>query len=228
MQATLVTKQDQTPDSKSLMFSLDQELNFKAGQFIMILIPHEDKKVRRAYSISSSPSNNKEIELTIKAVEKGLVSNKLLNAKEGETFEILGPFGVFAFDESIKEDIVLIGAGSGISPLMSILRFILDKNLPNKVTLVYSSKTKQDIIFYEEFKEIKDKICCMHTLTRNEDKDWDGLQGRLNQDSLTDCIDSTKNKIFYLCGPPPFVNEVVKILKDKLKVSEEKIKTERF
>lgn len=232
MKAVVVKNEPNADNVKVLRIKPEMEFNFKPGQFIMV--NYETVKdnslvnVKRAYSISSSPLNKDYIELVFDKKPHGLVSNYLYSLKENDVIEITMPNGFFTFEDSIKEDIVLIGAGTGIAPFLSIINYIKDKELKNKITLIYSCKTKRDIILYEELKKIKDgsKNFEYH-ITLTQDNDWNGLKGRINKGMLNSLIKDIDNKKFYLCGPPLMVIDISNVLQF-LGVKKEKIKIEGY
>ncbi len=232
MKAIVIKNEPNADNVKVLKIKPELELDFKPGQFIMVnyetIKDNSLVNVKRAYSISSSPLNKNYIELIFDKKPYGLVSNYLYNLKENDVIEITTPNGFFIFDDHIKEDLVLIGAGTGIAPFLSIARYIKDKKLKNKIALIYSCKTNQDIILYEELKKIKHESKDFeYYITLTQDNDWDGLKGRINQEMLNSLIKDLNNKIFYLCGPPLMVLDISKVLQS-LGVNKEKIKIECY
>ncbi len=195
-----------------------------------VLVNGEKKFIKRAYSISSSPLKKGFIDLTVKTYETGLVSKKLFFMKEDEVMEMTGPYGHFVFDETLHKHIALIGAGSGITPLTCIMRYIQDKNLDNiEVDLIYSSKTPADIIFREEFLRNKNRNIKIHlTITRpDENNTWNKLTGRIDEKMIRHCIKDIHSPYYYIAGPTPMVEDTYKLLKS-LNIQEDKIKLERF
>lgn len=224
---------EETPDTRTIRFEVDPSFSFKPGQFVMVnadvIVNGEKKFIKRAYSISSSPFKKGYIDLTVKTYETGLVSKRLYFMKKDETMEITGPFGHFIFDENTHKHIALIGAGSGITPLMCMMRYIQDKNLNNiEVDIIYSSKTPDDIIFREEFlRNSKRNIKINLTITRPAEKDTWKLTGRIDEEMIKHCIKDINSPYYYVAGPTQMVEDTEKLLKS-LGVKEEKIKLERF
>lgn len=234
-----ITKvKQETSDTKTFRFeSVSQErMLFKPGQFVMVhdievVKDGQKKKVNRAYSIASSPTK-KYIELVIKAEHPGLTSPKWINeVKEGENYEVKGPFGKFCYSEDMKGDVVLIGAGSGIAPLRSIAYYIAEKKLLITAHLIYSNKTKEDIIMEDEFlalEEEADNFEVEFTLTREPDKStWQGHRGRIDYEFLEDCLGFIEDKWYFLCGPKDFVTAMEDLLKEH-NVPSERIKKEIY
>jgi ferredoxin-NADP reductase len=150
MNLLLAQTEQQTHDTKTLRFQVPKERRFRAkpGQFLTFQWIIDGQRVPRSYTISSSPINGTYVEITPKRMENGCVSVFLNDrAKPGLRVETNGPYGQFYFDETLHKSIVLIAAGSGITPMISILRYIDDLKLATKVTLLYCVRTAADIIF---------------------------------------------------------------------------------
>lgn len=213
----------ETPIVKTFKLGLDKEIEFNAGQFVML--SKEGVKITRPYSIASSPNNKDFIEVTLDRKEEGYFSKILHDEiKLGDELKMKGPYGVFYYKEYMGKNLLLIGAGTGIAPLRSIINYIIDNNLDINATLLYSVKTPDDIIFKKELMKLKNKINCIFTVTRHDKSDWTGLKGRINEDILKDKIN---NELFYICGPPTMVIDMEFMLK-KLGVKNDKIRTERW
>ena len=142
--------------------------------------------------------------------------------------EISAPNGFFTFEDYNKEDIILIGAGTGIVPLIGISRYITEKRLSNRIILIYSCKTKNDIIYDEEIKKIKhhNKNFDYH-ITLTQDSQWNGFNGRINHEMLESILKNFEDKLFFICGPPKMVLDISKMLQS-LGVEKEKIKIEGY
>jgi ring-1,2-phenylacetyl-CoA epoxidase subunit PaaE len=134
-----------------------QPILYKPGQFLTLIIPFEGKKVRRSYSLSSTPYNSSRLSVTVKRVAGGLVSNYLVDTLQiGQEIEVMEPIGNFCLtcDSNQTRHIVLLGAGSGITPLMSILKSVLHEEQQSKVTLVYGNRDEDTVIFKEELESL--------------------------------------------------------------------------
>jgi ferredoxin-NADP reductase/mono/diheme cytochrome c family protein len=225
----LVRIERQTHDYVTLRFRLPDGATFKArpGQFMTFSWLLAGEKVTRCYTISSSPTQNGYLEITPKRAKDGFVSAFLNDhAAIGLTVDATGPAGQFCFNEKIDKRVVLLAAGSGITPMMSILRFLDDRT---PVTLVYTVRTQRDIIFAAEIERLKRSLpdfSCSIVLTRPE-AGWNGLTGRLRCDVLTDLVTKQKEAAFFLCGPEPFMNDTATAL-EELGVDRKQIKQERF
>jgi glycine betaine catabolism B len=228
----LVRIERQTHDCVTLRFRLPDGATFKArpGQFMTFFWLLAGEKVTRCYTISSSPTQSGYLEITPKRAKDGFISAFLNDhAAIGLTVEATGPAGQFCFDAKTDRRVVLLAAGSGITPMMSILRFLDDRGLDIPVTLVYTVRTQRDIIFAAEIERLKRSLpdfSCFIVLTRPE-AGWNGLTGRLRGDVLADLVTKQKEAAFFLCGPEPFMNDTASAL-EKLGVDRKQIKQERF
>jgi ferredoxin-NADP reductase len=220
---------EETCETKSFFFDLSTEsFTFIPGQFVNLTaeIPQRPR-VRRAYSIASSPLDE-DFQLTVKRIEGGVLSTFLCeNASVGEFFDIKGPYGIFTLDEH-AEQVVFIAAGSGIVPFRSMWRYISQKPLNTKVTLLYASRSLGYIIYREELMSLqRPRFTVVHTLTRNDDPTWTGYSRRIDPEMLLEVVREFRDKLFYVCGPPAMCNCVVLYLKD-FGVDRTKIKTEKY
>lgn len=233
-----------TDDSYAVRFKLNNfDFNYLPGQFVMLkfdpLVENSEFKVlngapktqSRAYSMSSSPLNKEFLEITSKRTQDGFISDYMARIlKPGHIVKISGPYGKFVLDENNSDDIFLIGAGSGISPLMSMLRYIIEMKFNKNVIMLFSNKRFSDIIWYDELIEIQEKnsnFKCYFTLTQKNHDKWNGFEGRINGDMISKCCVDLKRQVFYICGPPLMVDNCVKDLKE-LGVEESKIKVEKY
>jgi len=230
LQLARITRQ--TPDAKTLRFTLaeNRQLASKPGQFLTFSFLFDGKKVIRSYSICSSPAATRYIEITPKRIEKGCASVFLNDqAGVGMTVEASGPFGQFYFDEVRHKRIVLIAGGSGITPMMAMLRYIDDFCLPTPVTLLYSVRTRGDIIFGSDLEGLRTRLNNFqyHVLLSQPSAEWSGPQGRLNREFVESTIKEPAENYFFICGPGPFMDAARRILAD-LNVAPERIIQESF
>ena len=215
---------NETPDVKIFILELEKNIPFKAGQFVMLKIDKERfKKLipSRAYSIANSPNEKHEIKVIAKIIPDSAFSQFLDKLNEHDELEVLGPYGRFFLKENDAKSITLIGAGTGIAPLIGIMDFALENNI--KVDLFYCDKTEKDLIHKKEIEELLNskKIKGKIIVTREKSS----YSGRINSDFLKSNIGSSDK--YFICGPPKFVNEVTKNLENQ-GISEEDIKTERY
>src|SRR3984957_1248575 len=213
----LVETERRTHDTRTLRFQIPSEKRFcaKPGQFLTFQWMVDGQRVPRSYTISSSPIHENYVEITPKRTENGCVSVYLNEqAKPGLVVEASGPYGQFYFDETLHKSIVLIAAGSGITPMISMLSYIDDLKLANLVTLLYCVRTRADIIFQDElvrlgrsFPHSTYEVC----LSR-PDPNWKGHSGRLTEEIVSQHITDLDSPTFFLCGPKGFMDSAHKIL----------------
>ncbi len=222
----------ETPSTKTLVFDIRHvDFDFYPGQYVMLNVPLEGQILKRAYSIASPPTQKETLELTIKKVPNGRASVYLTErVKEGEEFLIKGPYGKFVWLPQMGTSLVLIGAGSGIVPLMCMLRYIVSARLEHvRATLLYSNTHYEEIIYREELESLNKhpNIKVVHTLTRSHPPDWKGYTGRINPDMILKELEDLPTNLYYLCGPPAFVEDVASMLIE-LGVEKEHIKKEKY
>jgi len=170
------------------------------------------------------------VEITPKRAENGCVSVFLNDrAKPGLMVDASGPYGRFYFDEALHKSIVLIAAGSGITPMISMLRYIDDLKLPTPVTLLFCARTGADIIFQNELTRLgrslydfKYQVC----LSR-PDPNWAGHSGHLTGEFISQHVINVDSPTFFLCGPKGFMDSAREILAT-LGVNQDRILQESF
>ena len=205
---------DETHDTKT--FRVERpDCDFFPGQFFMVRFP-DDEKLKRAYSVASSPANKDHLDITMNLV--GEFTSKLWKAKVGDFLFFKGPYGKFYFSEDMKQNLVLIGGGLGITPLRGIVKYCQDKNLSNKINLLYSVKTPKDIAYNDEIEEFnKDNFGfdSIITVTRPEENDgWNKRTGRIDEELLKQNISDLGNSLFFICGSLDFSKTIIKMLED--------------
>ncbi|HXI02535.1 MAG TPA: hybrid-cluster NAD(P)-dependent oxidoreductase, partial [Candidatus Saccharimonadales bacterium] len=194
--------------------------SYMPGQFITLNLEIDGKSVKRSYSLSSTPSRPHTIEITVKRVEGGLVSNWLAdNVKLGDTLKITGPAGKFSCFEFPSQKMLFIAAGSGVTPVMSMSRWIADTAADVDVVYFICNRSCQDIIFRKELdilatrnRSFRGMMTITSGLTGNES--WMGFTGRPTRQMLEmTCPDFMERHVF-LCGPGPYMDAVKELLRD--------------
>src|SRR5262245_16626777 len=227
--ATLNKIVEETSETKSFLFDLGaNSFTFAPGQFVNVtanITP--DLRVRRAYSIASSPLEA-EFKLTVKRMENGKLSTFLCDkAAVGDLLDLRGPYGLFTLEHNARE-VVLIAAGSGIVPFRSMWRYIVQRPVDVQVTLIYASKSLPCIIYRDELTELpRSRFNVVHTLTQNDDPLWAGYSRRIDSEMLLEVVHKFEDKYIYVCGPPAMCNCVVMYLQD-FGVERSRIKTEKY
>ncbi len=196
---------------------------FLPGQFLTLLFNINGEEVRRGFSISSSPNELPNIELAIKKIDNGVISKYLYNElKIGDVIESLPPLGNFTIQPNRGEErlFVMISAGSGVTPLFSMLKTILTNEPNSRIILLYGNRTETSIIYKNELdvltKRFGDKFVVKYFLTQPHNG-WKGLTGRIGKDSILQLLldkNIKSNSLFYLCGPETLMKDAIKTLKE--------------
>ena len=220
-------------DAVNLVFEKPENFNYAPGQFITIIRDVNGKKIRRAYSLCTTPFEDELPAVTVKRVPDGAMSN-FLNAhiSPGDQLEIMEPMGMFTvlYDAETSRNAVFFGGGSGITPLISIIRSVLLKEPNSSLTLVYGNRSIDYVIFKDLISELEQKyngrFKAIHILEEGEAE----YEGRPSPEMIgkicrsVSCNDQTE---FYICGPQPMMD----ITHEGLKTAgyqDEKIRMESF
>lgn len=212
-----------TPSSVAISFKVPQELKdefkFRAGQYLTIKHPSAEGEIRRSYSLCSSPTDAK-ITVGIKKVPGGAFSvyaNEKLTP--GDVLEVMPPHGRFVLESGEQRaKIMAFAAGSGITPIMSIVQTALAGNPESQVILVYGNQSREETMFFEELEALKntypDRLSIHYLFSRN--KEDEGMFGRIDK-SIVNYITKNKHKDFvpdsyYLCGPESMIETVTETL----------------
>lgn len=228
----LVSIVQQTAAAKTLRFVLPpgSHLHARPGQYLSFTFLFDGTKEIRCYSICSSPARSGYIEITPKLVKGGCVSVYLNErAHVGLTVEASGPFGDFYFDPGQHRSIVLIAAGSGITPMMAMLGHISDLCLDTQATLLYCVRSVADIMFRSELEDLQSRVSGFryHVQLSQPDPDWRGWSGHISDEFVSSTLLDIAEPEFFLCGPPPFM-ELARGILIKRAVKPERIHQERF
>jgi len=214
---------DETPRTRTLVLDVEDWPGHRAGQHVDVRLTAEDGyQAERSYSIASGPNNGK-LELTVELIEDGEVSPYLVGElQHGDTFELRGPIGGwFVWEPSEGGPLLLVGGGSGVVPLRSMLRA---RPQDVEARLIYSVRTLDDVIYRRELEALGDQLVL--TLTREQ---RDGFRsGRVDADLLRQAgYPPEQEPRIFVCGPTPFVESVASALV-ALGHPAGRVKTERF
>lgn len=221
----------QTHNVKSFRFKIKNDVHFKPGQFFLVAIKVEGEEATKYFSFSNSPTEKGYVEFT-KRITESPFSKVLDKLRIGDPARLKMPLGFFTF-EGEYEKIALLSGGIGITPLRSICQFATDKRLPTNVVLLYGNNREEDIIFRQDLdkmSQVNKNMRIVYTLTAPDidKKIWQGMTGYIDDKMIKEEISDYKERVFYICGPPKMVEDLVNILKNKLSLQEDKIKIENF
>ena len=229
----------ETKDAVSILFNVPEELkaNYKfiAGQYLNLKLTLDGEEIRRAYSICSSPDSG-ELRIAVKAVKGGAFSQFAnTKLKAGDAIEIGTPEGKFTFEPQAdrQKNYVAFAAGSGITPIMSLIKSVLKNEPKSSFVLVYGNKTPEETIFHQELHDLQLQNVgrfFVHYVFSQAKVD-DALFGRIEKSTVNFVLKNKHKELefdkFYLCGPEEMINRVTEVLKEN-NVKESSIKFELF
>ena len=220
-----------TRNVKSFRFRIKGAPDFKPGQFFFVTIKIEGVERTKHFSFSNSPTEKGYVEFT-KRITESPFSKALDRLKTGDWARLKMPYGAFTFEGEYKKAAFLSG-GIGITPIRSIIKFVVDKKVPAALILLYGNNTESDIIFKDDFDNIQgtnDNFRVRYTLTGldADNGKWSGRRGYIDAGMVKEEIPDYKERIFYICGPPVMVTTLVDMVKNGLGVPKDNIKTENF
>lgn len=231
----------ETADAVSVAFDIplpvQPEFQFKQGQYITLKLNVNGEELRRSYSICTSPYSEKELRVAVKEVKDGRAST-LINRqlRVGDSIEVMTPMGTFSsiLSGNQKKHYVLFAGGSGITPMMSILKSVLYIEKQSTITLVYANRNEDSVIFGAEIEKIvsenADKIKLINVFDEPKNAIDELQKGLLTPDKVKNIISKfqlSSAEEFFICGPGPMM-ENIKTALDDLKIAKEKIHIEYF
>jgi ring-1,2-phenylacetyl-CoA epoxidase subunit PaaE len=217
----------ETPNSVSITLEIPENLQpafaFKAGQYITFKHTLDGNEIRRAYSLCSSPSSGK-LRVGIKKVTDGSFSVYAnTDLKVGDSLEVMPPEGAFVFEaeNGVSNTYGAFVAGSGITPVLSIIKDVLEREPSSSFVLVYGNQTQSECMFYAELEGLKteyaDRLQIEYIYSRS--KEHNALQGRIDKSVVNYLLKNkhgeTSFSSFYLCGPEAMINEVSNTLSER-------------
>jgi glycine betaine catabolism B len=226
---------EETPDVRTirLMNIEGGELPFsyKPGQYLNLALVIDGRRVNRSYTIASSPTRAHSCEITVKRSAAGHGSRHLHEVvRQGSHLKVSAPAGRFVFTGEESDRVVLIAGGVGITPLMSIVRYLTDRCWTGDIYLVFSARKQADLIFWEELGYLQRRFANLHvcaTLSQEPGSDWMGRRGQITKELLTAFVPELARLPVYLCGPDAMMAGTRQML-GELGVPESAVKTEAF
>lgn len=220
-----------TKDVKSFRFKVNQDIDFKPGQFFFVKIKVLAEERTKHFSFSNSPTETGYLEFT-KRITQSPFSQSLDRLKPGDWAKLKMPFGTFTF-EGEYEKIAFLSGGIGITPIRSICKFAADKKLSTDIVLLYGNTSAADIIFRDDLDQMSKqntKLRIVYTLTSSDINklNWPGGSGYIDENMIKEEIPDYQKRVFYICGPPQMVEGLNALLKEKLNVNNQNIRLENF
>lgn len=234
--ARLAGQKLETHDTKSYFFETAHPLTlFKAGSHINIELEIEGVVVNRTYTLSSSPKQRDVFSITVKRVAGGLVSNWLFShLHQGDTILVSQPQGQFVLPYQPPGRLLMLSAGSGITPLMSMLRYLSHTGNQSEITFLHYARSVDDLIFGDELKSLaaKHQNVSLHFVVEknqasNKSAGSSLLEGRINPEQLSALVPDLASQEIYLCGPQPFMEATIGML-DQLNFNPSQLHQEHF
>jgi ferredoxin-NADP reductase len=231
--ATFTATRDETPTVRSFSLSLPAWTGHRPGQHVDLRLTAEDGySVERSYSIASEPERDGEIDLTVERIPDGEVSPFLHDVvMPGDRIEVRGPIGgYFVWEAALGGPLLLIAGGSGVVPLMAMLRHRARAGSDVPTRLLFSSRSFDEIIYREELDRLAagNGLRVIHTLTRSQPGGWTGYARRIDEAMLREVLAPLgPSARAYLCGPTALVENAADALV-RLGLPAERIRTERF
>lgn len=206
--------------------------DFLPGQFLQVeVVPEGGKASRRSYTIASSPTQRAYVEITVKREEHGVVSRHLHDTvTAGNLLSVSGPFGAFTFTGTDAESIVLIAGGVGITPMMSVLRYLTDTAWQGEVFFLYGARSTEEFVFRDELERLERRFPNLHVIAamqRAPGTVWLGPEGTITKEMITAAVPDIVSRRIHLCGPPGMMGAMRAQLAE-LGVPEAQLHTEAF
>jgi propane monooxygenase reductase component len=224
--AEVVSKDSVTHDMRHLVLRLIEpgEVKFFPGQYMDISVPGTEEV--RSFSMANTSSRDGQLEFVIKVYPDGLFSQFLdKELQAGDRLELTGPFGVFTLRDS-EAELVFVGGGAGMAPILSLLRSMAERGIDRKATFFYGARGQRDLCFEDELRVIAEKLANFSYVPALSHEDWDGENGL-----ITDVVKRLRGSLAgahaYVCGPPPMVEAAIPLL-ETLGVEDKRVYYDKF
>jgi propane monooxygenase reductase subunit len=230
--AEVVSNDAVTHDMRHLVLRLiePREVKFFPGQYVDISVPGSEE-VRSFSMANTSSREDGRLEFVIKVYPDGLFSQFLdSELKVGDRVNLTGPYGMFTLREGHDTDLVFVGGGAGMAPILALLRSMAERGITRKATYYYGARRKRDLCFEDELRELERKLENFRYVPAlsepDESEDWDGEVGM-----ITDVVKKHESDLkaahAYVCGPPPMVEAAMPLL-SQLGVPEKHVYYDKF
>jgi len=223
--ATITRKETHKSGLWEIDFSLDKELHFKPGQYVSVYV--ENLKKPAPFSIASSPVDTKNVVLGIEVV--GEVTTTITALDPGTVVTLKGPFGKFVIGDHERK-VCLLAGGIGITPFMSMLRWVRDTHPDKHVVLFYSCKAEDQFMWLDELEEMQrtnENIKIVLTITKDLPEGWKHKSGRISQEMIREEIPDYDEYVYFTCGPKGLIEAMFTLL-EGMGIPKENIRREAW
>jgi len=229
LETEVVANDPVTHDLRHLVLSLvdpDADFKFFPGQYVDIAVPGTDE-VRSFSMANTSARESRQLEFVIKVYPDGLFSEYLdQTLKVGDRLTVAGPYGVFMLRDAPDKDLVFVGGGAGMAPILSLLRSMAERDIDRKAVYYYGARRRADLCFEEELRALEQTLPDFRFVPALSDEDWEGENGL-----ITDVVSRSESGLSrahaYICGPPPMVEAAVPLL-TRLGIPEKHVYFDKF
>ena len=231
MKATVAEKREVAKGTLFVRFAVDDYPDYRPGNYFWVELPdrgHADEKgLRRHISLATSPTESGVVGLATRLRDTAF-KQTLAELEVGDEVQVEEPKGSFVLPEDTSEEYVFVAGGIGITVFRSMLRFIADKDLPYRVTLVYSNRDRESAAFLDELEEIERRVDGVRViLTMTDEPGWAGETRHLDADVLGELVSGLDGKTFLVAGPPQMAEAVADSLKGA-GLPEERVRADKF
>jgi stearoyl-CoA 9-desaturase NADPH oxidoreductase len=231
IRARVLDVRNETHDVKTFVLRPNARFPaYRAGSFVTLQLPIEGRVLQRSYSLSSAPSEPGSIAFTVKRVPGGLVSNWISDhVRVGDVLSLSAPAGRFVLPRELPPKLVMISAGSGITPVMSMLRQLLAERAATQIVFLHFARTPRDLIFHDELVRLasdQPNVQLAFCVER-ADESWTAARGRFSLELLASVAPEFRELPIYLCGPSGFMRGVTQALA-QAEADLSKLRYERF
>ncbi len=216
-----------THDIKEIRLRLEEpvEISHRPGQYVQVQAPSANELVFRAYSVSSPVYEPNVVDLVVRLVPGGICSTYLHNLKVRDAVTFTGPYGEFRLNEDPSVEIVCVGGGCGMAPIRNIIYTLYDRWPDRSCWLFFGCRTTHDVFYLKEFEELAQKHPNFHIVYAlsdelGKDEQWNGETGFIHL-SVDKHLEAGISRQAFLCGPPPMIEAVTRVLEGKNMCSED-------
>ncbi len=217
MRATVAETREVAKETLFVRFAVEGYPDYRPGAYFWVELPdrgHADEKgLRRHISLATSPTERGVVGLATRLRDSAF-KKTLAELEVGDQVQVEEPKGSFLLPEDTDAEYVFVAGGIGITVFRSMLRFIADRSLPYRITLVYSNRDRESAAFLDELEELEERIDGLRVvLTMTDEPGWAGETRHLDADVLGELVGGLDGRTFVVAGPPPMVEAVADSLK---------------